>query len=401
MQVAFKNPRLQALLSDDKSRLSPGMTDMVADNVDLSEMVWGFEPNYVVPPGWTLEDALQENALSPDDLARSTGMSVEHINRLLTGEAPLTYVIAIQLEAATGVLAGFWNDLERGYRTDLVRLAKEERLSRSLGLLDDLPIAEMTRLGLIADRDEPDNRLREALGFFGAEDASGLTEAWSRSPAARFRGQPGSDPGALAVWLRLGELESEHIPCQPWNPDLFREALDAARSLTVRDHPGDWYPQLVAECARAGAALVTAPEIAGAPVSGAARWPAPQRALIQLRLRNEWSDIFWFSFFHEAAHLLDEPRQPIYVNFQDRRQDQAEHAADAFARRFLIPPPYDQQLGGLRTPAEAETFADDLGVHPGIVVGRLQHDRIWPPGRGDHLRHPLDWALRQPEPGIV
>ena len=401
MKIAFKNPRLQALLSDDKSRLSPGMTDMVADNVDLSEMVWGFEPNYVVPPGWTLEDALQENALSPDDLARSTGMSVEHINRLLTGEAPLTYVIAIQLEAATGVLAGFWNDLERGYRTDLVRLAKEDRLSRSLGLLDDLPIAEMTRLGLIADRDEPDNRLREALGFFGVEDASGLTEAWSRSPAARFRGQPDSDPGALAVWLRLGELESEHIPCQPWNPDLFREALDAARSLTVCDHPGDWYPQLVAECARAGAALVTAPEIAGAPVSGAARWPAPQRALIQLRLRNEWSDIFWFSFFHEAAHLLDEPRQPIYVNFQDRRQDQAEHAADAFARRFLIPPPYDQQLGGLRTPAEAETFADDLGVHPGIVVGRLQHDRIWPPGRGDHLRRPLDWALRQPEPGIV
>ena len=377
------------------------MTDMVADDVDLSEMVWGFEPNYVVPPGWTLEDALQENALSPDDLARSTGMSVEHINRLLIGEAPLTYVIAIQLEAATGTPARFWNCLEKGYRTDLVRLAKEERLSRNLDLLDDLPIAEMIRLGLIEDRDEPDNRLREALGFFGVEDASDWEGAWSRSPAARFRGQPGSDPGALAVWLRLGEMESEHIPCQPWNLDRFRAALDAARSLTGRNHPGDWYPQLVAECARAGAALVTVPEVAGAPVSGAARWPAPQRALIQLRLRNEWSDIFWFSFFHEAAHLLDEPRQPLYVNFQDRNRDQAEHAADAFARRFLIPPPYDRQLGGLRTPAAAETFADDLGIHPGIVVGRLQHDQIWPPGRGDHLRQPLQWALPQPEPGIV
>ena len=372
---------------------------MTTENLDLSEMVWGFEPNYVVPPGWTLEDALRENGLSPEDLARRTGMSVAHVRRLLTGEAPLTYVTAVKLEAATGAAAGLWNDLERGYRTDLVRLAEEERLSRNLGLLDNLPIDEMIAMGVVTTLDEPIRRLREVMDFFGVEDVAGWEQARSRGPAARFRGRPGSDAGALAVWLRLGEMEAEHIPCQPWNPERFRETLNAARSLTVRGHPGTWYPQLVEECARAGAALATAPPVAGAPARGASWWPAPGRALIQLPLRNEWSDVFWFSFFHEAAHLLEKPRQPLYVNYQDRRdQDRSEERADAFARDFLIPPRYAQRLEGLRTPDHAQEFAGDLGVHPGIVVGRLQHDQIWPPGRGDRLRQPLEWAIPHPAP---
>ena len=373
---------------------------MTTDNLEMSEMVWGFEPNYIVPPGWTLEDALRENGLSPEDLARRTGMSVAHVRRLLTGEAPLTYVTAVKLEAATGVPARLWNCLERGYRAGVGASAEEKPVSHLVGLLDALPIAEMIRLGLIKELDEPVGRLREVMDFFGVEDVAGWERARSRGPAARFRGRPGSDAGALAVWLRLGELEAEHIPCQPWNPERFRETLNAARSLTVRGHPGTWYPQLVEECARAGAALATAPPVAGAPVSGASWWPAPGRALIQLPLRNEWSDVFWFSFFHEAAHLLDEPRQPLYVNYQDHRndRDRSEERADAFARDFLIPPRYAQRLEGLRTPDHAQEFAGDLGVHPGIVVGRLQHDQIWPPGRGDRLRQPLKWAIPHPAP---
>ena len=373
---------------------------MTVENQEQGEIVWGFEPNYVVPPGWILEEALEERHMSQAELARRTGLSPRYISRVIRAQAPLTADAAWKLERATGINARMWNNLERGYREDLVRLSEEKSLHRQLGLLNKVPVSTMVAMGLLTKRAKPVQRLKETLAFFGVADQKAWERVWSRNLEASFRNtspKP-TEGGALAVWLRLGERQVREIPSEPWDKDRFRETLTRARRLTVERDSAVWIPQLVAECARAGVVLVGVPDVRGVPAKGAARWLSSDRALIQLRNSYRWSDVFWFSFFHEAKHILDEAKRPIFLNCSSQpapRQDQAEDAADAFARRFLIPPPCDRQLGNLRTPAEAETFADDLGIHPGIVVGRLQHDRIWPPGRGDHLRQPLDWVLTE------
>ena len=370
---------------------------MDTEHQEQDEIVWGFEPNYVVPPGWILEEALEERHMSQAELARRTGLSPRYISRVIRGQSPITADAAWKIERATGINARMWNNLERGYREDLFRLSEEESLRRQLGLLDQVPVSAMVAMGLLTKRAKPVQRLKETLAFFGVADQKAWERVWSRNLEASFRNtspKP-TERGALAVWLRLGERQVREIPSEPWDKDRFRAALTRARRLTVERNPAVWIPQLVAECARAGVVLVSVPDVRGVAAKGAARWLSPDRALIQLRNHYRWSDVFWFSFFHEAKHILDEAKRPIFLNCSHPapRRDQAEDAADAFARRFLIPPPRDQKLGDLRTTAEAESFAGDLGVHPGIVVGRLQHDRVWPPGRGDRLRQPLDWTL--------
>jgi HTH-type transcriptional regulator/antitoxin HigA len=147
-------------------------------------------------------------------------------------------------------------------------------------------------------------------------------------------------------------------------------------------------------CADAGVALVAVPEVSGARTHGATRWLTPNRALIQLSLRYKWIDIFWFSFFHEAKHVLDQAKRSIVLDSRigSSGTSEEEVAANRFAADFLIPPQSAARLRVLATESDVLNFAEELGIHPGIVVGRLHHESIWPHNRGNSLRPRLKFA---------
>jgi HTH-type transcriptional regulator/antitoxin HigA len=186
------------------------------------------------------------------------------------------------------------------------------------------------------------------------------------------------NPHALAAWLRIGEIESKEVEAEPFSRNGLREMLPELRSLTLLS-VSEWGPQLIALCASVGVVVVFEPEIPGSRICGVARWIGSDRALIQMSLRHRWSDIFWFSFFHEVAHVLIHDRKRLtFVDGPPKGgdDDELELEANAFASNLLIPDGYNGVLATLTTRKSIEAFAADIGVHKGIVVGRLQHDRI-------------------------
>lgn len=351
--------------------------------------VAGFKPDYAVPPGWTLEEALEERSMSQAELARHTGLSEKHISKIIKGDAPISVDTALKLEVVTDIPARLWSSMEHVYRTHLARLANEEKLTQQIGFLEKMPINAMVRMGLLTKRAKPIDRLQEIFDFFGVADGKAWEKVWSRNlPAASYRRKPGSDSGALAVWLRLGEKEAMHQPCQPWNAAKFKETLFRIRTLTAECEPAVWYPKLLDECAQAGVVVVAVPEVTGARVNGATRWLTSDKVLLQLSLRNKTNDVFWFSFFHEARHILDERKRPILVQGWESRE--IEQLADRFAQDFLIPPQHIPLLHNLRSLEEVKKFSDELGIHPGITVGRLQNDKVWPHTHGNGLKQSLE-----------
>ena len=63
-----------------------------------------------------------------------------------------------------------------------------------------------------------------------------------------------------------------------------------------------------------------------------------------------------------------------------------EQEANAWAADKLIPPRYVPELVSLYDKESVYAFASKVGVHPGIVVGRLQHDRLIPFGHMNDLK---------------
>ncbi|HUE85099.1 MAG TPA: ImmA/IrrE family metallo-endopeptidase [Vicinamibacterales bacterium] len=347
-------------------------------------------PHQTAPPGASLRAAIAKLGMTQAELADRTGLSLKHINQVIQGVAPLTHETALLLERATGVPARTWNALEASYRDSLARVQDRERLKSEAEWLKEIPVKELTERGYLPKNADRASLLERVCQFFGVANKDAWESVW-RSPLASFRKSPTieSETGAVAAWLRIGELEATSIDCEPFDERRLREALHEVRTLTTAE-PDHFVPRLVKLCAEAGVAVTFVPEIKGTRCWGAARWISPTKALIQLSLRYKTDDHLWFSLFHEVAHLLLHSKKETFIT-TDRFRTDAEKEADTFATHFLVPRQYDARLKELTLP-EVRSFADEVGVAPGVVVGRLQKEGILKWSEGNSLKRRFEFV---------
>lgn len=344
-----------------------------------------FQPDYAIPPGETLRDRLSEMNLSQTELAARAGLSTKHISQIMQGIAPITLETAIALDRITGVPARVWNRLEADYREARLRSTPPALTDEDKAWLKSLPINELKKRGCIpAEKDEP--RLFDAvLSFFGVADRAAYERVW-KAPVASFRrsGAYKSSPGAVVSWLRIAQLAAQEAKVEPYSATAFRKVLRQIRTLTRDGDPN----RIVEMCASVGVVVVFVSEVKGCRISGAAWWASPTRAVIALSDRYKQDDRFWFSFFHEAAHILLHSKKETFVD-DGTDNDVIEKEANDFAADFLIPPEHKKRMFQFTTEREVEDFADEIGIAPGIVVGRLQHEHKWDWRQGNRLKRGL------------
>lgn len=350
-------------------------------------------PDSVSPPGETLLETLEALGMSQADLAERTGRPRKTINEIIKGKAAITAETALQLERVLGVPASFWINRERQYQESLARLEEDDRLFADKEWLRCFPIGDMARWGWIVQHKDPVQQLRELLNFFGVASPRQWQSVWATA-CISFRKSAAFECSVepLTAWLRRGELEARSIETSPYNADCFRGILAEARKLTA-EPPEKFQPELSRLCSGAGVAVVLIPEIPKIRASGATRWISPAKALIQLSLRYKTDDQLWFTFFHEAGHILLHGKRDVYIEGINSSNSHEEEA-NRFASDFLIPriSLQDFMRKGNRSKRAIEGFAEQLGIAPGIVVGRLQHEKYIPLSHCNALKQRFMWT---------
>jgi HTH-type transcriptional regulator / antitoxin HigA len=350
------------------------------------------DTDYAVPPGETLRELLEEQGLSQRDLARRADLSPKHVNKLLQGLVPVSADVAVRLERVTGTPARLWNRLEADYRSDLERIRSQRELSADIMWLQGFPLTELIERDILpAEPADKSSRLEQMLVFFGVASVGAWQEVYA-DLACAFRTSKTYEaaPGALASWLRLGEIAAREIYCEPYDHKRLQEALPMLRALT-RESPGVFIKSMRAICAACGVAVVFIPELGDSKASGVARWLTPAKALIQLSFRYRTDDHLWFTFFHEIAHVLRHGKTDVWIEVTSSPDNPREAEADSFSRDVLIPRAEARELGNLKTLDDVQRFANRIGIAPGIVVGRLQHDNLWPYSQGNKLKRKLSF----------
>jgi len=356
-----------------------------------------YVPSDVSPPGDTLRELLAERGISQTDLAARMGRPQKTISEITNGKAAITADTALELELVLGVPAEFWVARERDYRTHLAKAKQVVRLRSDVAWAKSFPIRRMVDLGWLPPGTNASSQAKVLLEFFGVAS----TKQWKKlydSYRVAFR-KPASfapDEHALSAWLRVGTAAAERLPVRPYVREEFLGALKEARVLTAAA-PTEFQPKLQAVCAKSGVAVAFVPELPRSRACGATRWLGPGRALIQLSLRYKTDDHFWFTFFHEAAHVLLHKKNAIFIEAEDP-SSREEGEADRWAADFLIPLAAYRDLasrGPYYSKQVIRSFADSIGVAPGIVVGRLQHDGRLPHTHCNDLKQHFQWARPQ------
>lgn len=333
--------------------------------------------NLPVPPGEVLEEELAVRGMTQRELAKRAGRPVQVINEIVQGKKAITPETALELEKVLGISAHFWTNLESIYQMTLARNQERSRLEQQTEWLARFPVSEMEKREWIPRHTDMVDKVRALLEFLGI---ASFDDRWSEA-AVGFRVTGGGkvSEGALAVWLRKGEIDGSQVATAPYNEKRFLEAIDKIRGLTAAS-PQDFQPKMEQLCAGAGVAFVLTQELPRSGANGVARWLTSEKALIQLSIRWKWADIFWFTFFHEAYHILRHELKMTYVEGADinQRDEAVEKEANDFARDHLIPPSEWARFveaGDWSAPA-VQRFSQEINIDPGIVVGRMQHERL-------------------------
>ena len=356
-----------------------------------------------IPPGETLAESLEERGMTQAELAQRIDRPVKTINEIIKGKTAITAETALQLERALNIPARFWNNLESNYRDIIARTQSDVHLDIEVKHAKQYPYREMIKWGWVPETRKRAEQTKNLLSFFGVTSLDNVVENQIFVAGFLYRistKRKYSRP-AIAAWLRRGTLLGQQIVTKDFNAEKLRNSLPELKALTLQS-PQIFQQKLRDVLAECGVALVLTPNLKNAPINGASRWLTPNKALIQLTIRHKYNDIFWFSLFHEIEHILSHEKKSFNVDFKEHGiKDKKEIEADQFAANTLIPPDLYQGIkavvrGGDFSYEPIKAFAKNIGIHPAIVVGRLQHDRVLPPNFNG-LRKRFEWVVNSNE----
>lgn len=353
-----------------------------------------YNPEYVSHPGITLLDALEEKGWTQKEFAIRMGRPINKINEIIKGKIAITPDTSFRLERVLGISASFWNSRQKNYDEFLACQKEKELLEKHLAWLKKFPINEMIKNKWIYKQKNGIQQLKSLLSFFGISSPEEWNSIWM-SPKVAYKQSIAfsKKPESNSVWLRRGEILAQQIDYTTYNAKEFRNALSIIRKF-IKNTPKDFANQMIDLCAKAGVALVFVERPKGLPVYGITKWLTKDKALIQLSLYRKYEDFMWFSFFHEAAHILLHGKSEVFIETKIINNNEKENEADKFASKFLIQEKNWKNFITLNAKFDEQSiikFAKDINICPGIIVGRLQREKHIHFSRMNHLRRKVEF----------
>ncbi len=321
------------------------------------------------PPGATIKEQLTDRGMSQKEFATRMKVSEKHISKLINGEVQLTPDMAMRLEMVLGIPAQFWSNLEAIYREKLIKVKNENEMDADIELVKKLPYSEMAKNGWVPETKKALEKVIYSRKFFEVVNLDLIRDPRLNKIACRRISESEKADFALLAWAQRAKIEARSIDTAPIDIGTLKERIPAIREMTKKK-PEEFCAELIRLLSECGIALVFLPHIGGSFLHGATFYDG-DKIVIGLTVRGKDADKFWFSLFHELAHIIYG-----HISRAEGTTEKDEADADAYAREVLIPnekftlfiEKNDFSKDAVRN------FAAYVGIDVGIVVGRLQRE---------------------------
>ncbi|MCD4795035.1 MAG: HigA family addiction module antidote protein [Bacteroidales bacterium] len=339
-------------------------------------------PPIVFHPGETLAERLDELGMGPKEFAVRTGKPEKTITAILTGRSSITPEMAVQFEKVLQIPANFWTKAQRAYDEYKAREKRAKEIKAAEEWLKYFPVRAMINKGWVKEAKTKEEKTEELLGFF-AFSSHNVWENYyyERQLKVEFRISLAhtKEPHAISAWLRRGDIQASKLQTNPFDSKAFKELLPEIKNIMVT-HPDNFFEELQKTCLKAGVKVVYTPCLPKAPINGSTRWLSTGNPVIQLSDRWKRNDIFWFTFFHEAGHILLHGKKDIFledIDYSDKDMKK-EKEADDFAVKWTFTEEQEQEVTELFEITEDDIieFAEKFNTHPAMIIGRLQKKKI-------------------------
>lgn len=353
----------------------------------------GLSREYIIHPGETLEEVITDRGMTQRELAVRTGVTEKHVSTVIHGQKNISASFARMLEYALGIEASFWMNLQADYDRELLEFEDVNEITEEeksvLKRLKEVTALWTSWKWLDADADSIELVL-EYRRIFGI---SNLLDTPKISYAAAYRAQNKNvnvDPYVMFAWQIMCEKLTENMDiAENIDVNQLRNRIPEIKRVmfTENDQIQDELASIFSEC---GIAFKIVPNFVGAPVQGFIKRTAGGSLILCMTLRQKFADIFWFTLFHEIAHILNDDTKREFIDLNSM-SGEIEVRADKLAGNMLIDPiAYDEFIstGAYKYQSEIERFAESQNVKDYIVKGRLMKEEKIPWANRDKY----EWA---------
>ena len=343
-------------------------------------------------PGEYIRAELEAHGLTQVDFARILGRPVQFVSELLAGKRSITPETAIGLASAFGTNPQLWLTREAAYQLSKIDPQRDSAVEKRARLYRKVPVKEIVDRRWIKDSLDVDVLESRVLKFYGIDNLERLDEPPDFNHAPRQSTSYAAPPTpAQRAWFCRARHLAQKLP-SPGNfsKQSFETALITLAGLRAQVEQLKQVPQILSQ---AGIRFLIVQHLAHTKIDGVCFWLDDKSPVVVLSLRYDRLDWFWHTIMHEICHVENrdgkgesQPRLDtelvgtVAEPFGDKPE--RERRADSCAVNFLVNQrSLDEFIHRVRpyySAGRITEFAARLGVHPGIVVGQLQHRREIP-----------------------
>lgn len=327
------------------------------------------------PPGEFVQEFMEGKGWTQDDLAEVLGRSRQHVNRLLQSKTSITPETAFELANAFGTSAKLWMNLQSSFELSCAAAEKQDVARRS-DVYSKYPVREMSRRGWIEMSKDIAKLETELCSFL---KINSIDEEPCLSVAARKATTYEYDTSAQKAWYCRCRALAENAPAANYKESRLEDGVKSLLELAAYPEDVRRVPKLLADY---GIRFVINKHLKGTAMDAVAFWLTPKQPAIAVSLRFGRIDNFWFNLLHEIVHIKYRDSEHIdsdldKYQLSDNSSDEIEDRANREAAEYLVPRERIRSFIDRNKPyfyqRRIVQFAQLHGVHPGIVVGQLQH----------------------------
>lgn len=342
----------------------------------MMENVNGLSLDLIIHPGETIKEVLNEKNMNQEELAIRTGFSAKHISQVISGKKNISNRFAVSLEYALGISSSFWINLQGIYDKEIFELEKQNSISNEeYEVLEELKevVKYCTKYDIISMNNEKSIQILNMRKFLNINDLTQIPNLPLQQVA--FRGTKNKvNIYVLYAWQKICQFHTDKIDLiTPFNIEkLSTSYTDIKKSMFLE---GD---EMILELKRifkeCGIVFEIVKHFKGAPVQGYIQ-KIDNKVILCMTIRQSFCDIFWFTLFHEIAHLIYDDFSNQFIDYTFIESD-IEKRANDFASNVLIDnKDYNNFLNKGNFDIESiQEFSNRHNIKPGILIGRMQRD---------------------------
>lgn len=335
----------------------------------------GLYLNFIIHPGETLKEVLEEYSMSQEELAIRTGYSPKHVSEVINGKKGISSEFAKRLEYVFSMPMSFWINLQGMYDKEVLNFKEKENIEE-----EEIQIVKKSKsiINLAIENkliDKSGNVIDEVLELRNICGINSLANIkFLPITQSAFRVSNSIDVEILYLWIRINELIVKKTSIDnDYDVEKLKQNINNIKKTMFLDI-NDAIINLEKIFKECGIYFRVSKTTKGAPVQGFIK-KQNNKVILIMTIRRAFADIFWFTLFHEIGHLIngDCETQLIDYEFTDSLK---EKAADNYAKNVLInEKEFTEFLDNKNyTEATINKLAKSNNVLPCIVIGRLEKE---------------------------